>query len=324
MSISQPKQQRLESLFDTIPDELGGLSSNDDVEAGSVRREIHARRMSTLRFTSVLHHLEMHKLRRGEWWDAYDLLSLQLHTIQAVVDQMGFLEGGITRLALTETIVDLAQKMAPDHDSAEHREVARVVVDWLLNTEESNVFAPSYLDVMADGNVVRRQANIDILRERQEPDGSLVLRASVEAINLLLGVLNEDVADAQKAEERLLNDYIAGSRYDVAIAQATRAQLRSIQYAEQISRWLLNAWLEALACDGGLFTSNTPNRLPDLSDIPSILALCAVSHKPRRPPEFLLPQRWQLLHVILHLRIVDGGRAEELVKDAIFEPSIWR
>ena len=203
--------------------------------------QANARRLRTLMLTTPLVALEANKLRHGPSWVAYDLRTLQLHAIQVVVENMGMLEGGITQVGVIAALSQLARAMAPAADPAELAEVSQVVLDWLLNAEDRDEFRPFYVLIGPDGAPIRRQTTIEILRERQEPDGTLVLRASVEAINLLLGPLSEDIADAQRAEERLLDDYIAAGRFDAAVDQARRAQIRSIQYAEQVSRWLNNA-----------------------------------------------------------------------------------
>lgn len=62
-----------------------------------------------------------------------------------------------------------------------------------------------------------------------------MVRASVEAINLLIGALDLDIADAQKAEERLLDEYIRDGRLDAAQQAAEIARLRSIQYQTHIA-----------------------------------------------------------------------------------------
>ncbi|MBI2954830.1 MAG: helix-turn-helix transcriptional regulator [Chloroflexi bacterium] len=230
---SQSLQQ---SMFD--------LSISDEAPLPSVANaglpDLQARRVRTLLLTRVLNELQANRaLHVG--WELYDMHALQLRAIQTVVEHMELLTGGITRLALSANLVDFARWMAPDREAATHQDVADEVISWLLNDKEREVFTPSYVDFGADRTPVRRQMSIELLRERQEPDGSLVLRASVEAINLLLGTLSDDVADAQRAEERLLDDFIETGRYDAAVDQARRAQLRSIQYAEQVSRWLATA-----------------------------------------------------------------------------------
>jgi hypothetical protein len=56
--------------------------------------------------------------------------------------------------------------------------------------------------------------------------------------NRLAGALDLDIADAQKAEERLLDEYIRAGRLDAAQATAEVARLRSIQYQTHIADYL--------------------------------------------------------------------------------------
>jgi len=128
-------------------------------------------------------------------------------------------------------VATVASRMAPDRPRIEHLDVAERVLAHLLNDEPGSDFAYDYID----GAWQRMRHSVKILDQRQTEDGSLVVRASVEAINLLIGALDLDIADAQKAEERLLDEYIKDGRFDVAQRTAEIARLRSIQYQTHIA-----------------------------------------------------------------------------------------
>ena len=237
------------SLFAIEDDALQSVDPGIAVEPGR-RQDLYTRGMQTLQIIRVINHLEDTKLYRGETWGPYDLQLMQLHAIRTVVDHMDLLQGGIGRLTLTRTLVELAQKMAPHANLAMPNVVSEVVINWLLNTgDDEDVYRPSYSTLDSDGKLHTQRMPITILRERQDPDGGLVIRASVEAINLLLGALTDDVADGQRAEERLLAENIESGRFESAVDAARRARLRSIQYAEHLARYLISAQQDIGAID---------------------------------------------------------------------------
>lgn len=196
-----------------------------------------ARRLKTLLYTAPIHELELNKGRRGEGWLPYDLRGLQLAAIEHVVHRQGF-EGGVARPLVEEKIAQLAAQMVPTDRREMHRAVASLIVSWLLNEEESDAgFSYTYSD-LAEGRPVTRSYVVELLRERELADSSLLVKATAGAINLLIGALDIDVADAQKAEERMLEEYISAGRFGDASQLARRARYRSIQYAETIGTML--------------------------------------------------------------------------------------
>lgn len=196
------------------------------------------RRIQTLLYTAPIHELESNKLRHAEWWEPYDLRSLQLDALWVVIERQG-LDSGAPRTVVRTLVAQRAAEMAPEQQREQHIEVADCVIGWLLNEQSSEAgFHYEYLDRDAEGLVRRFGHDVVLLHERQHPDGSLVLLASAGAINLFIGSLDVDVADAHRADERLLEDYIAAGRFDAAQQQAQRADLRSKQYAETVRQWL--------------------------------------------------------------------------------------
>ena len=192
-----------------------------------------SRRLRTLLHTAPIHALEDNKGRWGGDWSRYDLRRLQVAAIEETLDRQG-VEGGVGRQSLTDSVAAVASRMAPDRPHREHLDVAERVLAHLLNDEPDSDFVYAYIDSTWE----RRSHTIRILDQRQTEDGSLVVRASVEAINLLIGALDLDIADAQKAEERLLDEYIRAGRLDAAQATAEIARLRSIQYQTHIADYL--------------------------------------------------------------------------------------
>ena len=189
--------------------------------------------MRTLLHTAPIHTLEDNKGRWEGDWSCYDLRRLQVAAIEETLDRQG-VEGGIMRQSLKDSVAAVAGQMAPDRSHREHLDVAERVLAHLLNDEPGSDFVYEY----TDGMWARRSHTVRILDQRQTEDGSLVVRASIEAINLLIGALDLDIADAQKAEEHLLDEYIRAGRLDAAQATAEIARLRSIQYQTHIADYL--------------------------------------------------------------------------------------
>ncbi len=234
----EPEEFTQSDMFDGTGVDEGNLHALEDPAEQQVAL---FRQMRTLLATNVLNKLNENK-HHNPSWQPYDFRILQLRAIRLVVDNQGLLDGGIHTAELVEKLSDWAGVMAPDRDPVEHEDVARDVVNWLLGDETSDPFNPAHIVYDAAGVPAwQSDYHVDILRSVQNPRGEIVLRASPEAINLILHVLGDDIADAQRAEERLLNDYIVRGRFDLAIGQARRALLRSKQYAEEIRGLLAQA-----------------------------------------------------------------------------------
>lgn len=197
------------------------------------RAQASSRRLRTLLHTAPIHALEENKGRWEGDWSCYDLRRLQVAAIEETLDRQG-VEGGVGRQSLKDSVAAAASRMAPDRPHREYLDVAERVLAHLLNDDPGSEFVYEY----TDGTWERHSHTIRILDQRQTEDGSLVVRASIEAINLLIGALDLDIADAQKAEERLLDEYIRAGRLDAAQTTAEIARLRSIQYQTHIADYL--------------------------------------------------------------------------------------
>ena len=211
--------------------------------------DVAVRRIKTLLHTAPIHELDANKTRRDEDWTPYDVRRLQLAAIEIVVDHMG-LAAGAPRSVVRAELIALARRMAPDRDADEHVGVADGVLKFLLNEQDSGAgFEYEYGQEDADGSWTRRRYIVEVLRERQDHEGNLVVRASPEAINMVIGALSMDIADAQKADELVLAEQIADGRLGAAEESAYRARLRSIQYGEELHSVLELAQLDVARLD---------------------------------------------------------------------------
>lgn len=207
--------------------------STIDAEPISVKATTASRRIRTLLHTAPIHALEDNKVLWGEQWGAYDMRRLQIEAVAITLDHQG-LEGGLSRQSLRDEVAQIAASLAPERPRDEHQEAAERVLSHLLNEQPGSDFVYDYAD-RSDERWERRRHAVKLLDQHQLDDGSLVVRASNEAINLLIGSLAIDIADAQKAEERLLDEYIRAGRLDAAYQSALTARLRSIAYQNHIN-----------------------------------------------------------------------------------------
>ena len=90
----------------------------------------------------------------------------------------------------------------------------------------------------ADGAYVRRDYDFKLIEEVPGPGGSVYLRTTDEAVNVLVGALDTDVTSAQIAAEVKLEVLISRGRLADAQLAAEQARYRTVQYAETLRRTL--------------------------------------------------------------------------------------
>jgi hypothetical protein len=195
----------------------------------------YVRRIRALLRTVPLHELEATKALRDGDWSPYDLRGLALVAIDTVIDHMG-LEFGATAAQVRQRLAGLARLSAPDRPADEADRVAEAVIVGLLNDRRRReAFVMRYSDW--SGRAHRRaEVAFKLLEEIEAPDGSIVLRATDEAVNLFVGALDRDIADAQAAAEAVLASQVRRGRLDQAVHTARAARLRSIQFATRVRR----------------------------------------------------------------------------------------
>ena len=195
------------------------------------------RRVRALLRTGPLHDLETTKALRDGDWSPYDLRGLALAAIDTVIDHMG-LEFGASASQVRQRLASLAKLAASDRSADEHQRVAEAVLAGLLNDRRRReAFAVGYSD-WSGRDHRRAEAVFKLLEEVEAPDGTIVLRATDEAVNLFVGALDRDIADAQAAAEAILGSQLRRGRLDQAVHTARAARLRSIQFATRVQRVL--------------------------------------------------------------------------------------
>jgi hypothetical protein len=178
------------------------------------------RRVKALTCTEPLHSLQTNRGRRG--WERFDFYDLGLATIDAVVDKMGF-DTGISREALDVILLAEARRFAPDLLDDDLHAVVTELIETLIR--------PNIGEYTSTLDEVRRRFDFTLLSEHENAEGGIYLRATNEAINVLVGGLNTDIESAQVAAEATLEHLIRRRRLDDAAKPAREAKIRSIQYS---------------------------------------------------------------------------------------------
>jgi hypothetical protein len=193
------------------------------------------RRLKALACTAPLHDLDA---RKGmlDWVEAepYQMAEIALHTIDQVTIAMDF-DTGASHRQVVDRVVPFVASQAADRHPDEHLRVARWVLDSLINVGTvDRGFRRVYGDVDADGAYTRRAFDFKLLVELAAADGEVYLRATDEAINVLVGALDTDVESAQVAAEIKLENLINRGQLAEARLAAEQARYRTVQFGETL------------------------------------------------------------------------------------------
>jgi hypothetical protein len=208
------------------------------VEAGGAASVVDdgvARRLKALACTAPLHELDQRKSRL-EWVDAasYRMAEVALQAIDQVTLAMDF-DRGADQAQVVRRLLPFIAAQVPDAAAGEHERVGHWVVENLINVGSlDRGFRAEYGTTGPDGRYVRRRFDFKLLVELAGADGEVYLRASDEAINVLVGALDTDVESAQVAAEVKLENLISRGRLGDARLAAEQARYRTVQYAESL------------------------------------------------------------------------------------------
>ncbi len=190
-------------------------------------------RLRSLVRTGPLHRIEANKGSRARDLTRHDLRALALCAIDATIEHMG-LGYGAYRSDIATALSPIIRAVEPDAIATDVDKITDIVVEHLLNESSRRLqFDEPYVDF--DGSsATSRSVRFHLLREEEADDGSIVLKATTEAINLYAGMLDVDVEDAQTAAEAVLKAQIERGAIGAAVATARQARLRSIEYGEKL------------------------------------------------------------------------------------------
>jgi hypothetical protein len=216
--------------------------------------------MKALACTAPLHDLDVRKVRL-DWADAtvYQMAEVAFAVIDQVTVAMDF-DHGAKHEEVVARVLPFVAAQAPERDRDEHAQVARWVLDNLVNVGTTDRgFRAVYGGFSAAGGYERRAFDFKLLIELAAEDGTIYLRASDEAINVLIGALDTDIESAQIAAEIKLDNLIKRGKLSDAQAAAQQARYRTVQYAENLRRKLEATRRDVRAVDW-------EHEVPDLID----------------------------------------------------------
>lgn len=193
------------------------------------------RRVKALAATRPLHDLNRNKAMwstDGIDWEGYDLLSLALATIDTVALNQTLSSGSTFDEVITFCAAQAARQN-PVGAEAETARVAERIVEALAADQSHTL---TYSTFNSEGRHLAREWSFRLFDQRWRSDGeTLELRATQEAINVLIDGLDIDVESAQLAAETQMRTLITRGALEGAVAVARRARNLTSLYLEQVA-----------------------------------------------------------------------------------------
>jgi hypothetical protein len=197
-----------------------------------------ALRVKALACTAPLHDLDARKnsVQIADY-SVYQMAELALTAIDLVTIAMDFDRGARPDQVLAD-LARAAAAQARDRPETEHARVASWVLDNLLNVGSADRGFRAIYGIAGPAGYDRRSFDFKLLEEIFGADGDLYLRASNEAVNVLVGALDVDIESAQIAADLRLGILIKRGRLSDAQAAAQAARYQTIRYAEMLRQRL--------------------------------------------------------------------------------------
>ncbi|MGW7577976.1 hypothetical protein [Streptomyces sp. NPDC054765] len=197
-----------------------------------------ARRLRALACTAPLHDLDVRKANLAGEYGVYAMAEVALAVIDLVTLNMDF-DTGADHEEIVAKVLPRVAAQAPRRATGEHERVARWVLENLINVGSvDRGFRAVYGTFDTKGQYVRRDYDFKLIEEVPSAGGTVFLRATDEAVNVLVGALDTDVTSAQIAAEVKLEVLINRGRLADAQLAAEQARYRTVQYAETLRRTL--------------------------------------------------------------------------------------
>lgn len=193
------------------------------------------RRLKSLLRTGPFHALRSSKASALLPHD--DVAALCMKTLELLIDALG-LRPGATREEIERGLFPLLDASDRAHHvtplTERNREVVGLVLGALLNdANRRQAYVDEYLDFDA-GKPVLKRLTFRLASEQEALDGAIVIRAETDGINLFLRSLDIPLEDAQAATEAVIRSQLERNQLDLALQSAREAQIRSLQYHDQI------------------------------------------------------------------------------------------
>ncbi|MFF8313812.1 hypothetical protein ACF05W_30260 [Streptomyces lydicus] len=197
-----------------------------------------ARRLRALACTAPLHDLDVRKANLAGEYGVYAMAEVALAVIDLVTLNMDF-DTGADHEEIVAKVLPRVAAQTPGRPTGEHERVARWVLENLINVGSvDRGFRAVYGTFTTGGEYVRRDYDFKLIEEVPGAGGTVYLRATDEAVNVLVGALDTDVTSAQIAAEVKLEVLINRGRLADAQLAAEQARYRTVQYAETLRRTL--------------------------------------------------------------------------------------
>ena len=203
------------------------------VKAGQ-RDDSRSRRVRALLCTAPLHDLQASRSIRGGIFPDLDCFDLALGAIDFVVDHMGFDTGADPEAVITHLFDEIAD-WVPNASTDEAEAAARAINEVLIRPQRGLYSEPD--------DPTRRPFDFALLREEPSLDGIRVT-ATNEAVNVLVGALDTEVASAVAAAEAKLESLLSRRRFGEAEQAARDARIRSIQWMAEVRRLIADTRLD--------------------------------------------------------------------------------
>lgn len=205
------------------------------------------RRVKALAATVPIEELDRSKSSlSGRYWHLYDLRTLAVATIDWIALALG-VSSGASPEAAAAFLTTQASRQRPTRDPEEHHHVAARVLDKLIGDGEVK---RSYVDHTSTPPVVR-DFTFRLIYEQFSGSGTVHLRVSEEAINVLVDALDMDIADAQEAQEAWMRRLVERGMLGKAAGAARQSRLRSIQFLERVQSIVRDTAADITAHDWG-------------------------------------------------------------------------
>jgi len=207
-----------------------------------------ATRIKALAVADPVLDLERRKRTLDRDWLGYQMEELALTAIDSVTLKMD-LEQGARFSDAAADVARIAAVQMPSRDAAEHAAVARWVLNCLINIGTVDRGFQHPYGTVVGGEYRRYPFDFKLLREVPGPDGEPRLRAETEAIAVLVGAVEVDIASEQVAAEAKLAALVKRGKLDDAHRAAQAALRRTIQYGESLRHFLEQARRDVRAVD---------------------------------------------------------------------------
>ncbi|MGW2591203.1 hypothetical protein ACWCXC_13170 [Streptomyces sp. NPDC001515] len=190
-------------------------------------------RMRALAVVRPLLALDESSAKRERGWEGYRLAELALAAIDFVTLRIGA-RTAVRQEAVVEHVAESAALQVPGRAGTEYREVARWLVERMINTERHDrCFRHEIGSVTSDGFVVR-EFPFQILKDVPDEAGQAALTVTDAAITVLVHAVDVDIASEQIAAEAKLAALLKRARIGEAWQAARTAHVQSIRYAKEL------------------------------------------------------------------------------------------